>query len=73
MDANGNLVWNQTFASSVDLATASSIIKTSDGAAAVLGSLNGDLWLAKLNVPTQEFTMPDSSNSFVIVVAAHSS
>ncbi len=73
MDADGNLVWNQTFDSSVDLAEASSIIKTSDGAAVVLGSLNGDVWLAKLNVPTQESTTGpsnNSDNSFIVAIIA---
>jgi hypothetical protein len=46
-DANGNLLWNQTFPSSVDFAAASSILVTNDGGYAVLGSLDGNIWLAK--------------------------
>jgi hypothetical protein len=53
-DADGNLMWNQTIASSIDLAGASSIIKTNDGAAIILGSLNGNIWLAKISIATQQ-------------------
>ena len=46
-DDQGNLQWNQTFNGWAPNAGASSIVTTEDGGYAVVGGLNGNIWLAK--------------------------
>jgi hypothetical protein len=45
--ANGDPQWNQMFTSSVNFAAASSILVTNEDGYIVLGSLDGNVWLAK--------------------------
>ena len=79
-DANGNLLWNQKFPSSVDFATAFPILATNDGGNAILGSLDGNVWLANfapesvIPTPTNEASPPFSTTvaivTAVIIVVA---
>jgi hypothetical protein len=46
-DTDGNLNWNQTITSLVPFAAATSIKITNDNGYAVIGSLNGNIWLEK--------------------------
>jgi hypothetical protein len=74
VDENGNLLWNQTFNSSVDLASATSIL-TTEGGFLVLGSLDGNVWLAKFaaesGTPPAETPVPFSTAilvAFIVIV-----
>ena len=69
-DANGNLTWNQTFTSSANFADASSSILTNDGGFAVLGSLNGNVWLAKFAAESNIATIFPSSSIVAVSVAS---
>lgn len=66
-DENGNIFWNQTFTSSVDLASASSILAT-DGGFLVLGSLNGNVWLSRFSQASTPLANSPFPTAFVFVI-----
>ncbi len=69
-DADGNLNWNQTIKSSVPFATATSIKITGDNGYAVIGSLDGNIWLEKFAAQSNEPSVSPSSNNLSLAAVA---
>ena len=69
-DADGNLNWNQTISSSVPLAAATSIKITNDNGYAVIGSLDGNIWLEKFAAQSNVPSVSPPSSIIVFVAVA---
>jgi photosystem II stability/assembly factor-like uncharacterized protein len=69
-DTDGNLNWNQTIASSVPFAAATSIKITNDNGYAVIGSLDGNIWLEKFAAQSNVPSVSPSSSILAFAVVA---
>ena len=69
-DADGNLNWNQIITSSVPFAAATSIKITNDTGYAVIGSLNGNIWLEKFVAQSNVPSVSPSSSILAFAVVA---
>lgn len=66
IDAHGNLEGNKTFASSSAYSWVNQVLATKDGGYAVIGSLDGSVWLAKF-APESASPNADDSHEFPTV------